>query len=108
MYQFQEGFPSPMIELRSSTCGQKPQTLTVSLQGGAGSLGSQEGEAQAQLTHQPKPWSPEETPHGHQGPWRRGLGARNKPACLRIPPVCDIDKPREARKGRGEGGGDAD
>lgn len=31
MYQFQEGFPSPMIELRSHSRGQKPQTLTVSL-----------------------------------------------------------------------------
>lgn len=31
MYQFQEGFSSPMIELRSRSRGQKPQTLTVSL-----------------------------------------------------------------------------
>lgn len=55
MYQFQEGFPSPMIELRFPPSGQKPQTLTVSLQSAPVASGAGEVEVQAQLTHQPKP-----------------------------------------------------
>lgn len=57
MYQFQEGFPSPMIELRSRPRARKPQTLTVSLQSapvasGAGRVqGTADASAQASRKH---------------------------------------------------------
>lgn len=85
MYQFQEGFPSPMIELRSRSRGRrslKPSRCHCKKR--AGTLGSW-GKAQAQLTHQPKPRG--ET---HKGPWRRGLGSSKQARLLtNSPPVCD-------------------